>query len=44
MGKAAWGCGGDRRMTARHAIARLKVTLVDVEPTVMRRLDVPLKS
>ena len=30
-------------MTARHAIARLKVTLEDVEPTVMRRLDVPLK-
>ena len=25
------------------AIARLKVTLEDVEPEVMRRLDVPLK-
>jgi hypothetical protein len=29
-------------MTARPAIARFKVTLEDVEPTV-RRLDVPLK-
>jgi hypothetical protein len=43
MGKAAWGCGGDCRMTARHAIARLKVALEGAEPTVMRRLDVPLK-
>ena len=31
---------GDRGMTA---IVRLKVTLEDVEPEVMRRLDVPLK-
>jgi hypothetical protein len=30
-------------MTTRPAIARLKVTLEDVEPAVMRRLDVPLK-
>jgi Plasmid pRiA4b ORF-3-like protein len=33
---------GNRRMTTRPAIARLKVTLEDVEPAVMRRLDVPL--
>ena len=30
-------------MTTRPAIARLKVTLEDVEPAVMRRLDVPLR-
>jgi hypothetical protein len=30
-------------MSARPAIARLKVTLEDVEPAVMRRLDVPLR-
>ena len=30
-------------MTTRPAIARLKVTLEDVEPEVMRRLDVPLE-
>ena len=30
-------------MTTRPAIARLKVTLEDVEPEVMRRLDVPLR-
>jgi hypothetical protein len=41
MGKAARR-HADRGMTARHAIARLKVTLEDVEPAVMRRLDVPL--
>ena len=34
---------GDRGMTTGHAIARLKVTLEDVEPAVMRRLDVPLR-
>jgi hypothetical protein len=34
---------GNRRMTTRPAIARLKVTLEDVEPAVMRRLDVPLR-
>jgi hypothetical protein len=34
---------GNRRMTTRPAIARLKVTLEDVAPAVMRRLDVPLK-
>ena len=30
-------------MSTRPAIARLKVTLEDVEPAVMRRLDVPLR-
>jgi hypothetical protein len=34
---------GHRRMTTRPAIARLKVTLMNVEPAVMRRLDVPLR-
>jgi hypothetical protein len=33
---------GHRGMTTRPAITRLKVTLEDVEPAVMRRLDVPL--
>jgi hypothetical protein len=41
MGAAA-RCRGNRGMTTRPAIARLKVTLEDVEPAVMRRLDVPL--
>jgi hypothetical protein len=30
-------------MSKSHSIARLKVTLEDVEPKVVRRLDVPLK-
>ena len=30
-------------MTTPPAIARLKVTLEDVAPAVMRRLDVPLR-
>lgn len=41
MGQAAGA--GYRRMSAPRGIARLKVTLEDVEPKVMRRLDVPLK-
>jgi hypothetical protein len=32
-----------RRHRGMTAIVRLKVTLEDVEPKVMRRLDVPLK-
>src|SRR5688500_20388842 len=34
---------GHRRMSTQPAIARLKVTLEDVEPAVMRRLEVPLR-
>ncbi|MEQ9151776.1 MAG: plasmid pRiA4b ORF-3 family protein, partial [Thalassobaculaceae bacterium] len=30
-------------MTARRSVVRIKVTLKDVEPVVMRRLEVPLK-
>lgn len=37
------GRNGDSGMTSAHDIVRIKITLDNVKPTVLRRIEVPVR-